>query len=155
MFKELEVRLFKAADFDLTLLAAQLTELKALASRALTPVTVQELEQVDTAGNVCNLFLQLDGEIVVGWCMITISVFEDRGHLGPIAVKKEGGHTGYGSSLMQFALDYVKENHPELRRVDLSNRPDHDLESWYRKFGFIPRTEVEGDPTTVYRLSLR
>jgi len=138
--------------FDLHTLSIQLTALKALASRSPTPVTTEDLLLVQNSGGVCNLFLQLDGDMVVGWCTITISVFEDRGHLGPIAVHKSGEHTGYGSSLLEFSLAYMWREYPNLRRIDLSNRPEHDLEHWYRKFGFIPRTETEGDPTTVYRL---
>ena len=150
----LQIKRFTKAQFgDLESLAEQLTRLKALASRTPTPVTVGQLKQVSDAGDLSNLFLQLDGDIVVGWCMITISVFEDRGHLGPVAVLKEGLHTGHGSPLVEFSINYVWDNFPEVRRIDLSNRPDHGLETWYRKFGFVPRTEVESDPTTVYRLN--
>jgi len=150
---KLDVVRFEKSNFsDLEKLAADLTVLKALASRTPTPVTVADLEKVAAAGDVCNLFLQLDGEHIVGWCMLTVSLFEDTAHLGPIAVQKEGDHTGHGSPLMQFSIDYIFNTYQNIRRIDLSNRPDHDMEQWYRKFGYLPRTEEEGDPTTVYRL---
>jgi|GEM_PF-6882052 len=150
--KTLQLIRFEEGSFsDLGNLAEQLTSLKALASRTPTPVIVEQLQQVLAAGDLYNLFLQLDGDVIVGWCMITVSVFEDRGHLGPIAVQKEGEHTGHGSPLIKFSLDYMWEHYADLRRIDLSNRPSHDLETWYRKYGFVPRTEAEGDPTTVYR----
>lgn len=150
---ELQVVRFDKETFsDLENLAEQLTVLKALATRTPTPVTVADLEQVSAAGDICNLFLQQNGEVVVGWCMLTTSLFEDTAHLGPIAVQKEGEHTGHGSPLLQYATHYTFQQYPSIRRIDLTNRPDHDLEQWYRKFGFVPRTEAENDPTTVYRM---
>jgi GNAT superfamily N-acetyltransferase len=153
MNSELKTVRFSKAEFDVPKLAKELTALKALASRTPTPVTAQQLEQVEASSDLCNLFIQLNGNHVVGWCTITISLFEDRGHLGPIAVHKTGEHTGHGTALMNFALDYIWQNYSEIHRIDLSNRPSHDLERWYKKFGFVPRTQAEDDPTTVYRLN--
>lgn len=152
MSTELRTVRFCKSDFDIKKLAVDLTELKSLASRTPTPVTEEHLEQVEQSGGVCNLFIQLDGEHVVGWCTITISLFEDRAHLGPIAVFKTGKNTGYGTQLMNYSLEYIWRNYSDIRRIDLSNRPSHDLEIWYKKFGFVSRTETENDPTTVYRL---
>lgn len=152
--RPLQVVRFTTDDFpDLTALATALTELKAIVSRTPTPVTANDLEQIAAASAVCHLFIQLDEAVVVGCCMITVSLLEDRAHLGPIVVQKAGAHTGYGTQLMKTAIAYVWEHCPVVRRIDLSNRPDHDLATWYTKFGFSPRTEAVGDPTTVYRLT--
>lgn len=151
--KKLHIVRFEKDSFtDLKSLAEELTVLKALASRNPTPVTVSDLEKVLNS-EVCNLFIQIDeDDVVVGWCMLTVSPFEDKANVGPIAVQKEGEHTGHGTPLIQFAIDYVFDSNPGVSRIDLSNRPQHDYSEWYRKFGFVPRTEAEGDPTTVYRL---
>ena len=143
---------FVAAEYDLSALAATLTELKALTSRTPTPVTTEQLMAIDSAKEVAILLLQKQDDTVVGMVHLCINHLEDRAHLGPIAVNKPAG--GWGTPLMEDAIAFVKDSFPLLRRIDLTNRPDHDLGAWYQKFGFQPRTEATGDPTTVYRLNI-
>ena len=145
------IRYTKETFPDSAALAVELTALKALASRSNTPVTPEEIEQIAGASELCHLFLQVADSQVLGWCMVTVLPFEDRAHLGPIAVHKEPDRSGRGSQLLDTAIQFVENHCPTVRRLDLSNRPSHDLEAWYRSFGFVPRTEAAGDPTTVYR----
>lgn len=143
---------FVAKEYNLPELAKILTNLKALASRTPTPVTVEQLEAIDQAQQVAVLLLQKSEEQVVGMVHVSINVLEDRAHLGPIAVDKSLG--GWGTPLMQDTIAYIKEHFPQLRRIDLTNRASHDLSVWYKKFGFVPRTKEAGDPSTVYRLNI-
>lgn len=144
---------FVADNYNLENLAATLTKLKTLVSRTPTPVTVEQLKAIAEGEHASVLLLQQIGSEVVGMVHLSINHLEDRAHLGPIVVDKTRG--GWGTPLMEDAIAYIKDNFPQLRRIDLSNRPSHDLANWYKKFGFVPRTEVSGDPTTVYRLPLR
>ncbi len=145
---------FRPADFDLAALATRLTEFKGVASRTPTPVTVEQLQAIGTSEtNV--LLLQMAGEIVVGMIHVAVIYLEDRAHIGPICVDTTNTPRGHGTPLMQAAIDYVTANFADLRRIDLTNRPSHDIGEWYKKFGFEPRTEAAGDPSTVYRLSLK
>ena len=149
---ELVIKRFVAGDYELSALAATLTKLKAMASRTPTPVTVEQLRAIDQAETVAILLLQINGAQVVGMVYISINHLEDRAHLGPIAVDKVQG--GWGTPLMEAAIAYIKEHFPQLRRIDLTNRPGHDHSAWYQKFGFKPRTAEAGDPSIIYRLHL-
>lgn len=154
---ELQIVKFSPADFDVPTLAETVTRLRATATRTPRPVTVEQLEAIGNS-ETSVLLLQvadMDGESkVVGIVHLNISYLEDRAALGPICIDKESTPRGHGTPLMEAAIAHVKEHYPTLRRIDLTNRPDHDHEAWYKKFGFIPRTEAYGDPTTVYRLPL-
>ena len=148
-----ETTKFVASEYDLAELSDTLSALKTLVSRTPTPVTIEQLKAIDEGEHVSALLLQKVDNEVVGMVHLSVNHLEDRAHLGPIVVNKEKG--GWGSPLMEDAISYIKTNYPDLRRLDLSNRPSHDHADWYKKFGFIPRTEESGDPTTVYRLSLK
>ncbi len=149
---ELQTELFTAEKFDLVDLAGRLTELKAFASRTPTPVTVEQLEAIASSPEICRLTLQLTPDrVVVGMVHLTIIPLEDRAHLGPICVQLSEPR-GHGTPLMEVAIADIWKHFPNVRRIDLSNRPAHDLASWYEKFGFVARTEETGDPSTIYRL---
>lgn len=153
----LQIVTFHASDFDLATLAQTLTALKATATRTPTPVTVAQLEAIDASPTSILLLQTADtegGPLVVGMVHVAIIYLEDKAHLGPICVEKESTPRGHGTPLMEAAIAHVKANFPSLRRLDLSNRPSHDLTDWYQKFGFIPRTEAAGDPSIVFRLAL-
>ncbi|MFT5849968.1 MAG: N-acetylglutamate synthase-like GNAT family acetyltransferase [Patiriisocius sp.] len=148
---------FKKENFDLTTLAERLTQFKASASRTPTPVTVEQLQAIDASPTNVLLLQLAETEtepLLVGMVHLSIVYLEDRAHLGPIAVETESLPRGHGTPLLEAAINHVKENFTGLRRLDLSNRPSHDLASWYKKFGFVSRTEETNDPTTVYRLPL-
>ena len=153
----LQIVRFKAVDYNLDELAKRLTTFKSLTTRTPTSVTVDQLRAIDESPtNV--LLLQVgkddDEQLVVGMVHLAIIYLEDRVHLGPICIDANSVPRGHGTPLMQAAIEYVKTNFVGLRRIDLSNRPSHDYTEWYKKFGFTPRTEETGDPTTVFRLSL-
>ncbi len=152
----LETVRFIASDWNLESLAQRLTELKALASRTPTPVTVEQLEIIG-GSELSVLLLQVEHgtQSVVGMVHLMVNFLEDRAHLGPICIDKESQPRGHGTALMESAIEYIKINFSGLRRLDLSNRPNHDLAAWYSKFGFVERTEASGDPTTMYRLLLK
>lgn len=147
-----EIVRFQVENYDLTALAQTLTKLKALASRNPTPVTVEQLRAIDEAKLTAVLLLQLNHHEVVGMVYASINHLEDRAQLGPIAVDKTKG--GWGTPLMEAVIAYSKEHFPAVRRIDLTNRPDHDHSAWYQKFGFKPRTEATGDPSVIFRLNL-
>ncbi len=149
---QLEIVSFVAGEHDLVVLAKVLSELKALASRHPTPVTVAQLRAISEAKDVAVLLLQVRAHEVVGMVYASINYLEDRAHLGPIAVHKEKG--GWGTPLMEAIIKYIKEQFPDPRRIDLTNRPQHDHSEWYKKFGFMPRSEVTGDPSVIFRLNL-
>ncbi len=149
---QLEIIRFEAQQHDLTALAEVLSGLKALASRNPTPVTAEQLKAIDEAKNVAVLLLQRNKGEVVGMVHASINHLEDRAHLGPIAVDKTKG--GWGTPLMEAIIAHVREHFPDLRRIDLTNRPDHDYSDWYEKFGFKPRTPKSGDPSVIFRLNL-
>lgn len=148
---------FTPEAFNSTYVAERLTALKARATRTPTIVTPEQLQAIaDSPTNV--LLLQIaedDGEtILVGFVHIAIVHLEDRALIGPIAIDEDSTPRGHGTPLMETAIEYVKNNFPSVRRIDLTNRPSHDHAAWYQKFGFVGRTEENGDPTTVYRLTL-
>lgn len=154
----LKIVRFNTEDFDPALVAERLTFLKARASRTPTPVTVEQLREIEESSTSILLlqFAEVEGgKMIVGMVHIAIIYLEDRAHIGPIAVDTEATPRGHGTPLMEAAITYVKEHYPEIRRADLTNRPSHDLEAWYARFGFKGRTEQNADPTTVYRLSLK
>lgn len=154
----LKIERFNTEDFDPTVVAERLTFLKARASRTPTLVTEEQLREISESSTSILLlqFTEEGGEmLIVGMVHIAIIYLEDRAHIGPITVDTEATPRGHGTPLMEAAITYIKEHYPEIRRADLTNRPSHDLEEWYAKFGFKGRTEENADPTTVYRLSLK
>lgn len=153
----LEIVRFNAKEWDLSQLAARLSVFKASASRTPTPVTEAQLEAInDNPTSILLLQVVHDGKekLVVGMVHVAVIYLEDRALVGPIAIDKDSTPRGHGTPLMEAAIEYVKTHFPELRRIDLTNRPSHDLSTWYEKFGFKGRTEKNGDPTIVYRLPL-
>lgn len=153
----LKVVKFDASLYDVSPLAERLTDFKALASRTPTPVTVDQLTAISES-KTGALLLQVaeegDEQLVVGMVYVGVSYLEDRALIGPIAIDPKSTPRGHGTPLMEAAIDYAKKSFPSIRRIDLTNRPSHDLEAWYGKFGFKGRTEANSDPTTVYRLTL-
>lgn len=153
----LEIVLFNENRFDLRELAERLTAFKASASRMPTPVTEAQLRDISNSPtNILLIQIAKDEEteLVVGMVHISVVHLEDRAQIGPIAIDKDSTPRGHGTPLMEAAIEYIKAHFPDLRRIDLTNRPSHDLEVWYGKFGFKGRTEENGDPSTVYRLTL-
>ncbi len=91
----------------------------------------------------------LDGDQVVGWCMISLfnrEVFEHRGNLG-MGVVKAYRRRGIGQRLMTHALQKAKDM--GLERIELevfaSNTPAIAL---YEKMGFV----TEGIKTRARKL---
>lgn len=153
---EAQVTLFKAKDFDLSELSQTLTKLKGQATRTPTPVTVEQLEDIDSSPTSLLFLLQSSNERkVLGMIHANIIHLEDRAHIGPLSVDSNVTSRGYGTKLMEEAVSYIKDNFPDLRRIDLTNRPGHDLSGWYQKFGFVARTEENSDPSIIYRLKLK
>lgn len=132
--QELRVVRFTRNEFDLEQLAKWLTALKARASRTPTPVTAEQLDAIHDGDSTSVLLLQIAPDnSVVGMCHLAVIYLEDRVHLGPICVQEGVGH---GTALRDAAIEYVRERYRDIRRIDATNRPDHDLVGWYKKAGF-------------------
>ena len=66
---------------------------------------------------------------------LKLRIMEDYGHLGQIAVKPSEWGKGYGSKMMDFAIEYFKSN--RLKKIALYVEKSNDRAiSLYKKFGF-------------------
>lgn len=141
---------------DSVQLAQRIEYLRSLASadpQERPGITSSDVDLIVQSPDVIRVLLQQHpGQVgikgVVGFACLHYLPVDMRILLSPICVDIHGTPRGSGSALMTEAITYVSNWKPNARSIDLTNRPDHDLRDWYRRFGFAERD------TRVFRLRL-